>query len=954
MRWPKPRWFTDPGAPAVAAHEDLPQGKDVTRRKHRASLTGALASLILIAGCGVGGGDSLESAKEYLAKRDHKAALIELKTVLQKSPSSAEARFLYGKALLASGDAASAVVELQRARELKYAEDEVVSELARATVLSGSPQKALEQFGSLELGSAKAKADLKTTLAIAQLSLGRRKEAEAALAAALAAVPKYPRAMLIQARMAGGDGDLDGALGLVDAVIAAMPNSGEALILRGDLLLRGKRDVDAALEAYRKAIAVDTSSTVLGRMSVINALLSRRDVDGAAKELGELKKIAAKLPSTLFLDAQIAYIREDYARARDIALQLLKFAPNNAQVLQLAGVVEAKLGELLQAEGHLTKALKQRPEALVARRTLAATYVRLGQLDNALAAISPALEQSRPDPETLAAAAEIYLMQGKLQQADALYARAVQLRPDSASIRTALALSRLARGDADAAFGELESIAGRDKSDVADRALIGARLRRGELDAALTAIDALERKQPGKPEAAYLRGSVLARKQDFAGARANLTKALSADAKYFPAVAALAALDVEDGRADEAQKRFEQIVKDDPRHLQARLSIVDLRSKADAPPEEIEALLKDTVKAVSLDPVPRVMLIKHYLQHKQGKAALAFAQESAALLPNAPEVLEALGQAQAEGGETQQAISTFNKIVVLQPRSTRPFLRLADTYMLRGEPAGAVQALKRALEVSPGTFELQQRVIETLLRGKSYDQAVAFARDVQKQRANSAQGWSLEADVEVARKRWPEAVKLLRTAIDKPQAAERIPLRLYSVLQLAGQPADAAKFAAEWTRSHPKDLPFVEHLANFELGRKNYAESERRYREVLKLDPEFVTALNNLAWLMAKRGDKGALEFANRAVAERPLEAPLQDTLALALAAAGQMDQAIAVQRRVVNRLPQEPAFRLTLAKLYVGAGKKAEARAEIERLKKQGIKFAANDEMNALMKAIQ
>jgi Flp pilus assembly protein TadD len=84
----------------------------------------ALAAAALLAACGGGAGDPPEkliaSAKEYIAKNDNQAAVIQLKNALQKDINSAEARFLLGKTLLAQGDAVAAAVELRKARELKY------------------------------------------------------------------------------------------------------------------------------------------------------------------------------------------------------------------------------------------------------------------------------------------------------------------------------------------------------------------------------------------------------------------------------------------------------------------------------------------------------------------------------------------------------------------------------------------------------------------------------------------------------------------------------------------------------------------------------------------------------------------------------------------------------------------------------------------------------------------
>ena len=72
----------------------------------------------LLAGCGGDNPDSLvASGKEFLAKNDNKAAIIQFKNALQQSPDLGEARFLLGKALLEGGDPRGAEVELRRAAD---------------------------------------------------------------------------------------------------------------------------------------------------------------------------------------------------------------------------------------------------------------------------------------------------------------------------------------------------------------------------------------------------------------------------------------------------------------------------------------------------------------------------------------------------------------------------------------------------------------------------------------------------------------------------------------------------------------------------------------------------------------------------------------------------------------------------------------------------------------------
>ena len=102
----------------------------------------ALLVTTLFAGCDARDPDSLiASGKDYLAKNDSKAAVIQFKNALQKNPNLGEARFLLGKALLAAGDPQGAELELRRALDLKYAPELAIPLLAQALLRNGQAKK---------------------------------------------------------------------------------------------------------------------------------------------------------------------------------------------------------------------------------------------------------------------------------------------------------------------------------------------------------------------------------------------------------------------------------------------------------------------------------------------------------------------------------------------------------------------------------------------------------------------------------------------------------------------------------------------------------------------------------------------------------------------------------------------------------------------------------------------
>jgi predicted Zn-dependent protease len=103
----------------------------------------------------------------------------------------------------------------------------------------------------------------------------------------------------------------------------------------------------------------------------------------------------------------------------------------------------------------------------------------------------------------------------------------------------------------------------------------------------------------------------------------------------------------------------------------------------------------------------------------------------------------------------------------------------------------------------------------------------------------------------------------------------------------------------------------------------------------------------------AGKADEG-LKFAEKANELRPKTPPYMDTWAEALAAKGQTAKAIEVQKQAVELAPSVAGFRLRLAQLYVAAGNKTEAQAELKRLADLGPSFDQQAEVQKLQASIR
>lgn len=912
----------------------------------------ALAAATLVA-CG---GDSPEkllgSAKELLAKDDAKAAVIQIKNVLQADTNNAEARFLLGKALLASGDAPAASLELRKALDLRHPEAAVVPELARAMFIEGQYQKLTEQFGQTSLSDPLADADLKSTLAMTYGSMGRRDQAQTAVAAALKAMPDYGPAKVFEARLQADTGDLDGALAAVDKQIARTPQDHDAWQLKGDLLNYGKRDVDKAIEAYKQAIAVKPNF-VPAHSALITLLLGKQDLKGAREQVLALQKVLPNHPQTAYFAGNVALLAKEYDKAREVAQSLLRVAPDNPRILQLAGAVEFEKKSFLQAEAYLSKALQKAPEQDISRRMLTLTYLQMSQPAKALATLQPLLDRPNPPAAVYSLAAQAHLQAGDLNDAEAAFAKASQLNPDDKRAKTALAVSKLLKGNNDAGLAELQSLASADDSTTADLPLIGALVRKKDYAGALKAIDALEKKLPGKPIAPNLRARVLMQQGKKDEAKVAFEQALKADASFYPATSALAQLALIDGKPDEAKRLLDAAMKADPRNMQALLASARLKAGTGAPREEIIKVFTDAIQQNATDPAPRLALINYQLANKDFKAALELGQAATAALPNNTDILEALGRAQAASGDTNQALATFNKLAQLLPQSPLPYLRLADVQWASKNREAAMQSLKRALAIAPDNLQAQRAVIDAYLADNKSTEAIAVAKDIQKQRPTQDVGFLLEGGIEASLKRWDQALAVYNAGLKAAPNSTELATRVHVALTASKQEAAADRHAAEWLKNHPRDAEFQYYLGDFALAARNLPQAEMRYREVLKLQPENALALNNVAWLMATAKKPGSVALAEKANALLPNRPVIMDTLALALAAEGQAAKGVEVMKKALAMENTNPQLRFNLAKLLIQAGDKAGAKTELTTLSQLGSKFPRQGEVSELLKTL-
>lgn len=921
-------------------------------RRHLA-VAPLLASLLMLAGCG--GADpaqSVASARDYLAKQDYKAAVIQLKDTLQQAPNNGEARLLLGQALLESGDPSGAETELRKALDREQPRDQVIPLLARAMYDQGQGDKLIRELGNEILSDATAKADLTTTLGMAEL---QRRNADAAgglFELALTEQPGYARALLGKARISAAANRLDEAGTLVDEVLASQPKDAGALLLKAELIAVGGNK-DEALAAYRRVVA-ERPDNVRARAAIIHLHIENSRFDEAAAELDTMRKAVGNHPQYNHLMGLMLVRQKKYAEARDYLNQVLRVAPDHVPSLMLAGATEFQLKSFATAEQHFSKVLALAPSSSFSRRMLTGVYLQTGRPSRALDTLRPLLDgKGGGDPTLNALAGEVWLANGDYEQAAKYLDKAASADPGNAIARTRLGVSRLAQGDVEHALSDLEEASRADPQSIqADLTLIATQLRRNQPDEALEAIAKLEKKRPDDPLVPNLRGAALLVKRDAAGARTQFEQALKIQPTYFPAASNLARLDLAEKKPQDAQRRFAELLKHDDKNIQAMLALAGIKTQQGEPQAAAKALI-DRAIATAPDAVqPRLALIAMHTRAKQHKEALAAAQQASNAIPNNGSILEGLGIAQLAAGEPNQAIKTFNELATLAPASAAPHLRMAEAYLALKDTTGTERSLRKALTIQPDLLQAQSALIATLMIGGKPDEALRYAREVQRANPQGPVGYAYEGDILTLQRKHADAAGAYKTALAK-RAVPTIAVKYHGALMLSKQTAEARKFEQSWLKQQPKDLAFRSYLGERALATNDFALASRHFRTVLDVEPDNAIALNNLAWALGQMGDPQALELAEKANRLAPNTPAIEDTLGSVLVATGDTKRGIELLRKAADADPKAHDIRLHLARALIKSGDTGAARTELEKLAKLGEKYARRAEVEKLLKSL-
>jgi len=733
------------------------------------------------------------------------------------------------------------------------------------------------------------------------------------------------------------------------------PKNSEALYVAGLIVEKGGEDFRRAFQHFMRAVELDENN-IAARARVGRYYLLGGDIPKAEEALAEITKQAPDALETRNLKAAVLAARKDIPGAIAEATAVLNQDPGQVETANfLAGLymatqspeqavavlekaiaaspkntalrivraaIATRANDRESAEKQLREVVALEPARTEHRNNLAAFHARGKEFDKAEAVLRESIAADKKDVKRRLALLEFTSTFRSMDLAEK-EARA-QVAEDGRAYELQFQLARFLRtnGKADEAIKVYRGIIERDKlqpNGIRARVeLAGMQLAAGQRDEAQKLVDEVLKENPRDNQALLMRAQFGVDRGDPVSAITDL-RAVLRDQPDSPAiVGALARVHMINKEPELARDTIGRAVEMFPNRPQLRFVFAEyLASSGDftAAMRQVDEVIKANANSLEA----RDLKARIQIAQKDEAGAEETFRQMKQLAPKQPQVLVRLGQFYVARKQFDRAIAEFEEAGKLAPNAPEPALLVVNTLLAQGNPTAAVARLDAAVKARPDSVPLLVALGELQIQRRAL------------------------ADAETTFRR-------VNTLDPKAPAAY---LNLARLAAVQNQRPAAIKWLQDGMAALPDNVGMRLALAEFHMAFAEWEPAIKVYESVLGKSPDNLIAANNLAAILVDhRSDaeshKRALSIANRF--ETSDNAAFLDTLGWVHFKNGQLDQAIRVLRRAVERDPNAALHKYHLGAALMKKGEEREAREFLQRAVESKTPFPGIEDAKKLL----
>ena len=908
--------------------------------------------LLGLNGCGkdksVSEAEHLEKAKTYQSQGKYQAQVIEIKNLLQKNPNHPEANFLLGETYANLGFGVDAEKALRRAQELGIDPEKIKVPLGKSLLDQKEYKRVLNEIRPVIASSPTTVAGIKALYAQAHIGLKDFEKGCELFREAKQTDNKYVPAYWGIAQCSLGFGKPIEAAEELDAALKIDEKNADTWLLRGDIWRAQKQPLESE-KAYSAGLAHKPEHLML-LLSRASVRVLNNNHPGAIADIEQADKQYKDHPLSLHFRGVMYFKDKKYAEAKNAFDRVLSVNPDYLPSILWSGMADYSLNNLEQASHAFSKYVSVVPTAPEVQAFLAITKARLGGKKEAAETLASLNKLDINDPQSLVMIGQAHLLTGDKQASARYLARAIEMKPDNIDPRINLVAALLQKGDKAGALSQAEEIAKKSPDDLgANAVLIAAYLENGESDKALQLIKKLEEKMGNSPIPLIYRAAVKVKLDDLNAAKLELEKAFKIEPDNILVCHSLAAIAIKQNRLDDGRKYYQQISDKKGQPLETVMALYDLEvlaKDATAARKWVEMASAKYPKASR----PATIIASAYARAGLADKAIELSSEAATANPDDPVLLAARGAAFIDKGDLTNALANFNRIVKLRPDLAEGHVKLAMIYEATGDFAALRNSLQNALRISPKHPRARIMQVSQHLRDSKFEEALKAATAVEQEFPQGIEAQILQSTALIALKREPEALAALERAQKIAPQSEIPVIEIAKLHFYIKQNAIGFKTLQSWLQMHPNNIRGNAFLAESFLAFKKDEEALETYKKILKLEPENLIALNNVASLLGGKDPKLGIPYAERAYARFPSDLSISDTLGWLLLKSGDKKRGVELIKKALEGSPATSEFRYHNAYILADSGDRTGAKREIENILKNQSHFPSRAEAQALL----
>jgi tetratricopeptide (TPR) repeat protein len=670
----------------------------------RSPVLGVIVACVLAAcgGAQARYADHIDRGNQYLAAGDLSKASIEFRNALQIRPKSAEALYLTGQVAERRGNIREAVGLYQAAIDTAPKSNDARAALAGIYTLAGAPEKALELIAPA-LREHADDPDLLTVRAAANLQLQKPDQARSDAERAVQLAPANEKAVALLAALYAKGGDPARAISIVNTAISQKPQSPGLrgvlanLYLTADQPERAEEQMHKLIELqpsqfaprfqlalyYARSHKLDEAQNVLqdavkalpkdqqAKLTLVDFISSQRSRDQGEKILREF---IAKEPDNYDLRLGLGTLLERSGATRDAIVayeDIIARDTTGAQGMvarDRIAAIDLAQGRYEDAQNVLAQVLEKNPrdnDALILRANIA---LRQGDPTRAIVDLRAVLRDQPQAVPVLRALASAHLAAGAPALAEESLRKAIEAAPTDVAVRVDLAQLLSQTDRVDQAVSLLEETVRRTPTDLRAReALARVYLAKRDFAATRQVAEDLKTLRPDLAAGFYYAGLAAQGQNRPDDARSELGHALELQPNGFEALAALARLELAQGKAPAGIARVQAAVDHDPKNVLALNLLGELYIATHDLPRAVQTL----THATELDPnwwMPYRNLALAKLAAKDTAGAIAAYQAGIHSAPAEAQLTLELANLFERQGRVDDAIACYDALYRRNPR----------------------------------------------------------------------------------------------------------------------------------------------------------------------------------------------------------------------------------------------------------------------------------------------